>query len=150
MSLRYRIMEIVKAFVQLQPLQKIFLLIAIATIFCSIFTDCILCKYYPLTVSANLRNPFEHFDDGSTRLVFFTVKWCSFCKKSSGVIDQLKTLYASGPITFQQIDAEEDPTTAKAADVSGYPTISLFKNGTWTKYTGARDAASIKTWADAQ
>ena len=143
-------MEIVKAFVQLQPLQKIFLLIAIATIFCSIFTDCILCKYYPLSISAQWKNPFEHFDDGSTRLVFFTVSWCSFCQKSVGVIDQLKGLYASGPIKFQQIDAESDPATAKAANVTGYPTIALYKNGTWVKYTGERSADAIKTWADAQ
>ncbi len=143
-------MEIVKAFVQLQPLQKIFLLIAIATIFCSIFTDCILCKYYPLTVSANLRNPFEHFDDGSNTLMAFTVAWCSFCKKSQSEFDQLATLYSSGPIKFRQVDAEQEPELAKSAGVSGYPTVVLNKGGQWIKYTGERTAAAIKSWADAQ
>ena len=143
-------MEIVKAFVQLQPLQKIFLLIAIATIFCSIFTDCILCKYYPLSVSARWKNPFEHFDDGSKTLTAFTVKWCRFCQNSQSEFDQLSQLYASGPIKFQQVDAESQPELAKAANVTGYPTIAMLKNGTWIKYSGNRDAASIKAWADAQ
>lgn len=146
-------MELIKSFTALQPLQKIFLLIAIATIFCSVFTDCILCRYYPLTVSAKWKNPFEGFDDGSagdTKLYAFTAKWCRFCRDSQGEFDKLSALYANGPIKFEQIDAEANSDLSKQAGVKGYPTISLYKNGAWTTYTGDRTADAIKAWADAQ
>lgn len=145
-------MDVFKSFVALQPLQKIFLLIAIATIFCSVFTDCILCRYNPLTVSAKWRNPFEGFDDGSngTRLVAFTASWCSFCQRLKPELERLAALYANGPIKFEEIDAEENAELSKQAGVKGYPTITLFKNGSWTTYNGDRTADAIKAWADAQ
>lgn len=144
-------MEALKKFSQMQPMQKIFLIVAIATILCSIFTDCVLCKYWPLTVDARLRNPFEHFAEEPEVLSAWVVNWCKFCQSSAPEFDKLAALYASDPkIKFEKVNAEENEQAAKDAGVDSYPTITLKKNGKYLKYTGERTAAAIKAWADAQ
>lgn len=144
-------MNAIKSFEALKPMQKIFLVIALATIFCSIFTDCFLCRFWPLSFSAHWRNPLEGFDDAQETLYIFTAKWCSHCRTFQSEIDKLATLYANDPkIKFQQVDAESNEQLSKAANVTGYPTVALNKAGQWITYTGQRESSAIKAWADSQ
>lgn len=145
-------MDALKKLQQMPPLQKVFLFIAVATIFCSIFTDCILCRYWPLTMTAKLRNPFrEHFDANATRLVAYTVNWCGFCREIKGnAWPKLEAAYKGTDVSVENIDAEEHADEAKAAGVSGYPTIVLYKDGAMKTYEGERTFEAIKAWVDAQ
>ena len=142
-------MNIVRALKAMTSLQKMFLLIAIATVFCSIFTDCLVCKHWPLTVDAKWRNPLEGFDD-STRLVLYKSSGCPHCVKMmpewNKVVKDAPTL----GITVQTVDAIEDADEMKAADVTSFPTIKLYKAGKITEYSGERTATAIESWAKSQ
>jgi thiol-disulfide isomerase/thioredoxin len=141
--------NMLKSVLGMHPLQKIFVLLAIATIFCSVFTDCILCKKWPLTFDANVKNPFEGFDTGK-KLVLYKADFCSHCKAMKGEWEKLKTMYQGSSTQVETMDSEKDADAVQAANVQAFPTIMLYVNDKTMTYSGDRTADAIKSWADAQ
>ncbi|CAL8461213.1 g744 [Coccomyxa elongata] len=141
--------NMLKSILGMHPLQKIFVLLAIATIFCSIFTDCILCKKWPLTFDATIRNPFEGFDMGK-QLILYKAEFCSHCKAMKGEWEELKSMYQGSSTQVTTLDSETDADAVKAANIQAFPTIQLILNGNTLTYSGDRTADAIKSWADAQ
>ena len=141
-------MDLYASFKAMPPLHKLFVLIAIATIFCSIATDCVLCKHWPLSVSASWKNPFETFDDGGMKLVFYGTEWCGHCAKLKPEWAKVVAAYAGTPLAVSYVDCDKNPDEAKAMGVTGYPSLFFIKGANKTAYTGDRTAVAIKAWAD--
>jgi thiol-disulfide isomerase/thioredoxin len=130
-------------------LQKILLFALVATIVCSVWTDCAVCRRFPLKLS--LHNPLEGYQDAAqtpTSLTIYTVPWCGYCKSflASGEVEKLQQALAGTPILVTMVDAEQDKAAAKAAGVESFPTIQLVKQGKPVNYEGERTADSIMKW----
>lgn len=61
-------------------------------------------------------------------LVDFTAAWCPPCKLLTPTIDELAVEYA-GRVRVGKLDADESPGIASQYNVSGLPTVIVFKNG---------------------
>ncbi len=73
------------------------------------------------------------FDDevvknSSAVLVDFYAPWCGPCKMMSPVVDSLSLKYG-GKVKFVKLNTDENPGTASRYQISGIPTLLLFKNG---------------------
>lgn len=90
---------------------------------------------------------------GETTLVKFFAPWCGHCKhlepEYKGAADMLSK---DGMKVMQvNVDDGENKSIAKKFNVTGYPTMLLFKNGRFAgKYTGARKAGAIADWLRVQ
>jgi thiol-disulfide isomerase/thioredoxin len=142
-------MDMLKAWKSMTSLQKIFLLVSIATIFCSVFTDCVLCKHWPLSVEAKWRNPLEGFDS-DTRLVLYKTSTCPHCRNMMSEWDKVVGDAATLGFAVKTVDANDDPEETNAAQVESFPTIKLYKGSKVLQYTGERTATAIESWAKSQ
>ena len=61
-------------------------------------------------------------------LVDFTAAWCPPCKMLAPTIDEIANEYA-GRVRVGKLDADESPGIASQYNVSGLPTVIVFKNG---------------------
>lgn len=144
-------MDLYASFVAMPPLHKLFVLIAIATVFCSIATDCVLCKHWPLTVSARWKNPFEHFENAQPlKVVFYGTAWCTHCQSLKGPWAELEKAYAGSQVSLSFVDCDKEPELAKEQNITGYPTVILFKGTEKVVYQGERTTAAMKAWIDSQ
>ena len=136
-------MDFMKALKAMTSLQKVFLLIALATVMCSIFTDCLLCKRWPLTVDARWRNPMEGFE-ADARLVLYKSSSCPHCIAMMPEWEKVVAAAASMGLQVQTMDDAEDPKEIIAAQVDSVPTIKLYKGGQVVQYGGERTAEAIE------
>ncbi|CAK9293986.1 unnamed protein product [Gordionus sp. m RMFG-2023] len=78
-------------------------------------------------------NNFEQEVSGDFKLVEFYAPWCGHCKKLepeyNAAADQLKKDGLHGFIA--KVDCEANADLCKKHDVSGYPTLKVFKNGVY-------------------
>lgn len=61
-------------------------------------------------------------------LVDFWAPWCGPCKMLAPVIEKVSTQY-TGKIKFVKLNTDENPTTAGSFQISGIPSLLLFKSG---------------------
>lgn len=147
--------SVAKFWAALDVMHKVFLFVALASIMCTIFTDCIVCKYWPVTF--NVRNPMralEHFESPApaVSLVLYTASWCPHCQAfdASGEWEKTKQALAGTPIIVEKLDADADADKVKAAGVDSYPSIVFYKDGKSVKYEGERKADSIVKFVQMQ
>ena len=77
-------------------------------------------------------------------LIDFYATWCAPCKMLTPI---LKELYSelNGTVKIIKVDIDKNPKTAEIYNISGVPTMILFKNGIvkWRE-SGIRPAHELK------
>ena len=79
-------------------------------------------------------------------LVDFWAEWCGPCKMLTPVLEQLSKEW-SDKITIIKVNTDEKPELAGRYNITGIPTMILFKNGQEAKrVSGALSLPQIKSY----
>ena len=153
--------KVVKTWNRMSLIQKVFVVVALVTVLCSICTDCLLCNHWPVklpleSVSASMRSAVgsvsqsaENFQNGaeaagSPKIVLYYVPWCPHCKNVMPEWNKLEQEADKTGVAVEKVDCEENPEEAQKQDVEGFPTIILFKDGKAIQYEGEKTAEALK------
>ncbi|KAF9586295.1 protein disulfide-isomerase precursor [Lunasporangiospora selenospora] len=76
-------------------------------------------------------------------LVNFYAPWCGHCQKLEPEYEKAAVELKESGIPLAKVDCESQSSLCKKYDVSGYPTLKLFKEGSALGYKGTRNAEDI-------
>ena len=79
-------------------------------------------------------------------LVDFYASWCGPCKMLAPFLEQLAGEF-TGKIKFAKLNVDEAPEVAGRYDITGVPTLILFRNGEAVdQIVGFPAPRALKTW----
>ncbi len=82
-------------------------------------------------------------------LVDFYAPWCGPCKMIAPLLEQLASEF-QGRIKFTKLNVDEAPSLAGNYDISGVPTLAIFRDGQLVdRMVGFRGANAFKSWLEA-
>ena len=70
----------------------------------------------------------EVINSDKLTVVDFYATWCGPCRKLSPILEEVET-ELSDRVNFAKIDTDDNIDSAKEYQVSGLPTLLVFKNG---------------------
>lgn len=81
-------------------------------------------------------------------LVDFHAEWCGPCKMMKPVLEDLRQLMGD-KIRILKIDIDKNPPIARSLNISGVPTLILFKKGqTLWRQSGVHSAKQLQSIID--
>lgn len=81
-------------------------------------------------------------------LVDFHAEWCGPCKMMKPVLEELHQLMGNS-IRILKIDIDKNKAVANSLNISGVPTLILFKNGqTLWRQSGVQSARQLQSIID--
>lgn len=134
------------------PLQKLLVIVSLLTVFCCLATDCVLCKFWP--ISWKKLHGIESFVDSvgavalPPTLTLYYADWCPFSKEFMPVWEKVKQGLLGTQTKVVEVDIDADPAAAKDAKISSYPTVLFLKNGIVTEYTGELTEGAIRKFIE--
>jgi protein disulfide-isomerase-like protein len=121
--------------------QKLVLVFCAIVIFCTLYRECILCKYIPKLDGFRLgREGFE--GAAEPKVVLFYADWCGHCKALKPAFSQFEEKMGK-KIRIERVNADEKPEIVKANNVQGFPTIILFKGDKRVVFEGERNLENL-------
>lgn len=82
-------------------------------------------------------------------LVDFWAPWCAPCYAIAPIIEELAREY-EGRVDFAKVNVDGNPKVASGYNISGIPTLILFKNGKpFKQIIGLRPKGELKKTLDA-
>lgn len=120
-----------------------------------VFVLIIIGMWLALTVVFHLPNMLskrENYVNSGNRFVLFYASWCGHCKRlkegAGNAWDQIQQFGSN--VSYVEEDCSNGNTElAKQHNVSGYPTLILFKaDGSTVKYSSRRDYNTMKSFLE--
>lgn len=82
-------------------------------------------------------------------LVDFYAPWCGPCKMIAPLVEQLAAEF-QGRIKFAKVNVDEAPGLAAKFDISGVPTLALFRDGQLAdRMVGFKGTTAFRAWLEA-
>lgn len=97
-------------------------------------------------MNTEVKETFSDIIKGDTPvLVDFHAEWCGPCKMMKPVLEELRKLM-SDKIRILKIDVDKNQAIANALNISGVPTLILFKKGqTLWRQSGVHTAKQLQS-----
>ncbi len=107
---------------------KIIVFSIVSVVFFSCKKDLIDTKQNQL-VDITSQEQFNNLIKEKTTLVFFHASWCKVCKEQRPAVEALTQNTELVDINFAELEYDDYKDIAKSVNVTGFPTILIFKNG---------------------
>ena len=79
-----------------------------------------------------------------TKITLYHANWCGHCKHFKPTWDSMKSFFDSNKIQHAEYEDSLNSKEIEAANINGFPTIKIVKDGKEYEYQGKRTEEAIK------